>query len=858
MMKGKKMLNGMAALAVCVIAASCSNDDLYTEKDALNNANKVLGIEIPSNQNWKMTQEVTANVTVNVGNDEEYTIVVYDKNPFDNRDAVYFTKKKVTDASITKLTMSVPSSLTQLYVSVIDNDNHSRSKPVLITDDIVDVVFGTAMEGSYSRRTRANNIGIDYPSTHQYYDAGNNLVAAANMNHNEWADPDKEFGGWVVPDTLTTGQKLRVQMYFQANPNLSYEDPHLRHFFIQQVYTGGTSAPETGNKEATAAADKTVHAGSTLNQLTVGEACSHINDFNRGTCTTSQVLDNGSTVNNGTYHNDEITLMVNVFDTSCFGYHETGGSNVKGVINHNDKMALVSAAIIDTWAEANGNPGEAVTDKWNRSFMGFDYELLPESDLVVENSYALLSQVPNINNILYAWDGEKVMTLGEAPETPQATGAEEVDITATFALDTRANNVTCSYNANGYIVCSFAGPYYNNIQFYQNADWTSYDKLVIEFAEPSPINATIDSNNGSVEIKVGDTKVEVPTPNYAYNNNGGPTISAGGVGVKEDYVTPNDPLTLTIKKVTLMKEGTTPVVDNSIVYYNPTYLLGDNDADKIAFYSNNTNMYGGIIKTLSEDEMKTAEGYLDLTVFKALASQGYHPITTELKTWVKWQAACDGYYSDWIVTLTEAIRQDNEEFHEEIPDNNPAIYTYAFEDSWMADYDMNDVVLKVKENEADPNYLDVTLCCTGASYNLTVWHSYTDEQGNEVNERIFGGTEVHAALGGNAGMFINTGSGDDTKFLTISHLPTVRVKKPAGYTGISDFWIESPERNVHVSTEQDPHGVVIPCDWRWPREWVCIKRAYPDFINFALHPEDPSYAEWYKNPAQDNTEDLLY
>ena len=182
------------------------------------------------------------------------------------------------------------------------------------------------------------------------------------------------------------------------------------------------------------------------------------------------MLDNGSTVNNGTYHNDEITLMVNVFDTSCFGYHETGGSNVKGVINHNDKMALVSAAIIDTWAEANGNPGEAVTDKWNRSFMGFDYELVPESDLVVENSYALLSQVPNINNILYAWDGEKVMTLGEAPETPQATGAEEVDITATFALDTRANNVTCSYNANGYIVCSFAGPYYNNIQFYQNAD----------------------------------------------------------------------------------------------------------------------------------------------------------------------------------------------------------------------------------------------------------------------------------------------------------------------------------------------------------------------------------------------------
>ena len=508
--------------------------------------------------------------------------------------------------------------------------------------------------------TRSGNTSGNYekyPATHEYTDASGKVIAGANMNHNEWADPDKEYGGWVVPDALTEGQKLRVKLYFQANPNLSYQDPHYANFFVQQVYTGGTSAPTTGNRESTVGADGTPHAGMTLNQLTVGQACSHINNFNAGTCSASSVLDNGKTVNNGTYHSDQITLMVNVDDTSCFGYHETSGSNTSTNNQHNDKMALVSAATIDAWAAANGNPGEAVVDKWNRSFMGFDYELLPESDIVLD-SYARLDAVPNLNNIPYAWDGTKVMTIGEAPEAPQATPREEFDLTPYFAENSTGENVgdghvNCSI-VDGKIVCTFTNQYYNRITFKQRsgADWTLYDKLVIEFEEPSPIALTLGCN-GEAAIAVGATSVEVATVGYVYDGSGGPAIY-GGTGSEQ-------PVTLTIKKVTLVKEATTPVVDTSIVYYNPTYLLGDADNQKISFYSRNTNMYGGIVRNVTEDEMKTTQDgktCLDLTFFQGLVAEGYHPITTDLKTWVKWQAACDGYYSDWIVTLTKAERRD--------------------------------------------------------------------------------------------------------------------------------------------------------------------------------------------------------
>ena len=552
--------------------------------------------------------------------------------------------------------------------------------------------FGSATVAGTRGGTRANP-GENYPATHSYQDASGAVIAGANMNHNEWADPSKEFGGWVVPDALTEGQKLRVQKYFQANPNLAYEDPHFRHFFIQQVYTGGTNPPETGNKEATKAANGQVHAGSNLNQLTVGEACSHINDFNAGTCSKSNVLDNGTTVNNGTYHEDQITLMVNVYDTSCFGYHETGGSNVKGVINHNDKMALVSAAVIDAWAAQNGNPGEAVVDKWNRSFMGFDYELLPEEDIIPENpTYAKFTDVPAYNNIQYAWDGTNVM---EIKATPQASEAEEVDITSTFAQNAQGNNATCTYD-NGKIVCNFNGQWYSSVAFQQNADWSSYSKLVIEFDGGSTVKGTLNGVNASTNFAVGSTSAEVAcSGNYPYIS-----ITTGN----------NDHSmgTLTIKKVTLVKEAFTP--DPSVKYYDPNgYILGEDN--KIMFYSSsNTNQYGGTIIDLSENDMKTTqEGKtcLNLVKFKELADGGYHPISTDLKKWVKWEAACDGYYSDWIVTLTEAKRissgdggddGDDDDENDEIEKVRIIAEDLTLSD-YGKDFDFNDAVFDVIWNK---------------------------------------------------------------------------------------------------------------------------------------------------------------
>ena len=694
--------------------------------------------------------------------------------------------------------------------------------------------------GGVTRGITRGNTGVSYPATHEYTDANGNVIAGANMNHNEWADPDKYYGGWLVPDPLTEGQKLRVQKYFQANPNLAYEDPHFRHFLVQQVYTGGTNPPETGNKEATKAANGQVHAGSTLNQLTVGEACSHINNFNAGTCSESNVLDNGSTVNNGKYHNDQITLMVNVFDTSCFGYHETGGSNVKGVINHNDKMALVSAADIDAWAANNGNPGEAVVDEWNRSFMGFDYELLPEEDIIPDNpTYAKVTDVPNYNNIPYAWDGTNVMVIGSAP---QATEAEEVDITATFAQNAQGNNATCAYN-NGKIVCTFNA--YSSITFFQNADWSSYNKLVIEFEGASPISGNLEN----APIAVGDTKVEAALNNAHYYGNYGPVISTytGTSG------------TLTIKSVKLVKEGSAP--DASIKYYDPNgYLLGD--SNKIMFYSSsNTNQYGGTIINLSEDDMKTTqEGKtcLNLVKFKELADGGYHPISTDLKKWVKWQPACDGYYSDWIVTLTEAQRipiEDEiseEEKVEEYLVEEGRVFCEDLGQVSNRDLDYNDVVFDAWIYYNKKYHRTKTV-----SNGVTTYGEWEDQNADSPSRTVIkllaaGGTlpiqvageDVHNKMGNiSTGTMINTVTeasitlGDMTPNVNhVENIEPIEFTASTAYPRILDIPIVVKSSNsVYELTAyqgQAPQKFKAPVGTPWPAERCELKNAFPTFENW--------------------------
>ena len=185
----------------------------------------------------------------------------------------------------------------------------------------------------------------------------------------------------------------------------------------------------------------------------------------------------------------------------------------------------------------------------------------------------------------------------------------------------------------------------------------------------------------------------------------------------------------------------------------------------------------------------------------------------------------------------------------------PTIYTFAFEDTFMGDYDMNDVVLRVWEDPDDATKVHVKLMATGAGMDLYVGYD---------SNLIFGGNEVHDLLGGSRGKFLNTGDTSNDKFQNGEPIEREYVKSASETVPDLDFWIKAGDNEIHVGSNNPiwqtekvgqssaPFGIVAEGEWEWPTEWTCIVDAYSSFKDFARSPA--TYSNWYEqSPASGTT-----
>ena len=596
-----------------------------------------------------------------------------------------------------------------------------------------------------------------------------------NANANEWADKADAphgHGGWLVPPALTEPQKEVVRKYFQANPKLEYKDPHFANFFVQQVYKGGTNKPETGNKETNKGADGTSYSSDNMNLLTVGYNEQHINNFNAGSYSgannshydgmtgivnndgTVNVLDNGYTVNQFAdhHHPDQIMLMVNIDDTGCMGYHNTGCS-----LQRNDKAALVGWETIRKWARDEKIYTEDIlNDGWNRSFVGFDFALYSLDESYVkdgngDNIYAKMSDGQN-GGLQYVWDGENVSVKG-------IEGIPNMDLTSKFT-ELWNNSESKTVNSDGTITYNAAQWGGLVMPLRAAIDFGKYESLVIKFAEATPVKTqwyieygteTSSWNNSSTyEIAAGSTEFELNfASKYMSNLN----------RIYQVALQAAEAGTLKISSIYLKGREGEPGFGN--------YLLVD--GKKVPFLKTNMNMYGGILyggkdEALSDGEMKInkdGKECFNMEKIEELVHDGYLPVKDKnLRTWVKWEFG-DGYFSDWIVTLTEAKRND-----EDTSTDVPTLRVIA-EDlgdqslNENSDFDFNDVVFDVtwkSENE-----VEIEILAAGGTLPLTVgW------DGTTGNYRDY---EVHNLLGYSETMIINTNSNVGSH---IENVPSVK------------------------------------------------------------------------------------
>lgn len=170
-------------------------------------------------------------------------------------------------------------------------------------------------------------------------------------------------------------------------------------------------------------------------------------------------------------------------------------------------------------------------------------------------------------------------------------------------------------------------------------------------------------------------------------------------------------------------------------------------------------------------------------------------------------------------------------------DNN--YYTFCFEDRQLGDYDMNDIVIKA--TRINNTTVEYSIVACGANDLLKVMNI----NGNIINSS----KEIHEMFGVSNKTFINTRKGDElfepiTEMITVNENFSFLDEDTQPY-----IYNVSEGRVIKLSKKgEDPHGIMIPYDFKYPIEQTCIKDAYPEFNSWGQNRITSTY--WYKKPNE--------
>ena len=96
-------------------------------------------------------------MSVNLGLDQEYTLVIYDKNPLFEDDVFYYAKTVVKEGDTATLKLDVPSADSVFYAAVFDSKFRRLVQSAYREDSVLTMNFGTAASESRSNRAAEND-----------------------------------------------------------------------------------------------------------------------------------------------------------------------------------------------------------------------------------------------------------------------------------------------------------------------------------------------------------------------------------------------------------------------------------------------------------------------------------------------------------------------------------------------------------------------------------------------------------------------------------------------------------------------------------------------------------------------------
>lgn len=177
------------------------------------------------------------------------------------------------------------------------------------------------------------------------------------------------------------------------------------------------------------------------------------------------------------------------------------------------------------------------------------------------------------------------------------------------------------------------------------------------------------------------------------------------------------------------------------------------------------------------------------------------------------------------------------------------MYTFCFEDTPKGDYDLNDVVIRAYRKSATEVVWQVVAC--GAKDEVYI----KNINGDVITEEA----EVHALMGKSERIFINTENRMPETEIVEEVVP---VPESFSFLNKQDQPYIYDKTNNHTTSialaGQDPHGIMVPYNFRYPLEKICIKNAYLDFNKWgqgAYITDVEIGNEWYLSPVDGKVTD---
>lgn len=259
-----------------------------------------------------------------------------------------------------------------------------------------------------------------------------------------------------------------------------------------------------------------------------------------------------------------------------------------------------------------------------------------------------------------------------------------------------------------------------------------------------------------------------------------------------------------------------------------SYRLLTNQKNRYAYDKN--VKYGGKVNLDDYKDEDGNNGWKNKTLVAELLSLGYLPVA-DTKEFIKLGTGADGYYSDWIVTLTEAKKTPNTPDNPDTP-SGETWYRIMCEDLGNTnDFDFNDLVFDVSFTKVSDGNYTAHVRVQAAGGTLPIYLHNNENKDFEAHHLLSGSDRldpINVGTGNTAApkdIYIYNLTSDNPNYINIY------VEKTA-----ADKTKEStllPKSGTNRLLNKAPQKICIPIsevgNVRWMKEMQQIEWGYPHF-----------------------------